>query len=104
LQYLLSQYLFAPLRGPAAAGISRARIDAVRAALPAATDHSIAEVFIEFADEGLASENADLRRGAAAVIDDVIPAYLAAIASAGAPTQSNVQAAATITLVRWPFT
>jgi hypothetical protein len=104
LQYLLSQYLFAPLRGPAAAGISRARIDAVRAALPAATDHSIAELFIEFADEGLASENADLRRGAAAVIDDVIPAYLAAIASTGAPTQSNVQAAATITLVRWPFT
>jgi len=104
LQYLLSQYLFAPLRGPAAAEITRARIDAVRATLPAATDHSIAQLFIEFADEGLSSDNADLHRGAAAVIEDVLPAYLAAIAPTPAPTPSNARAASTITLVRWPFT
>jgi hypothetical protein len=103
-EYLLSQYLFAPLRGPAAADATRERIDTARATLPAAADHSIADVFIQFADEGLASDNADLRRGAAAVIDDVLPAYLAALAPAAPTATSNANAAVTITLVRWPFT
>jgi len=104
LQYLLSRYLFAPLRGPAAADASSSRLDGARATLPVGDDHSIARLFLEFADEGLASESADLRRGAASVIDDVIPAYLAAIAPAAMPTLSNPPGAVTITLVRWPFT
>jgi len=103
-EYLLSRYLFAPLRGPAAEDATRERIDGARATLPAAQDHSIAELFVQFADEGLASGNADLRRGAAAVIDDVIPAYLAAVAPAAPTATTSARAAVTITLVRWPFT
>src|SRR5262249_18998988 len=63
---LLSRYVFAPLRGPAAAA-TRERIEAARASLPAGGDHSVAELFVQFAEEGLASENADLRAGAAVV-------------------------------------
>lgn len=103
-EYLLSRYLFAPLRGPAAADATRERIDAARATLPAAEDHSIAHLFLQFAEEGLASNNADLRRGAAAAIDDVVPAYLAALAAAAPAITSNAKAAVTVTLVRWPFT
>ena len=104
LEYLLSRYLFAPLRGPAEAEATRERIEAARATLPAAADHSIADLFIQFAEEGLASDNADLRRGASAVIEDVVPAYLAALAPAEPTATANVSAVATITLVRWPFT
>jgi hypothetical protein len=104
LEYLLSRYLFAPLRGPAGAGATPARIDAARATLPAAQDHSVAELFLQFAEEGLATDNPDLRRGAAAVIEDVIPAYLAALAPPASTPTSTASAAVTITLVRWPFT
>jgi hypothetical protein len=103
-EYLLSRYLFAPLRGPAGADASAERIAAARAALSGAEDHSIAELFVQFADEGLSSGNADLRRGAAAVLEDVIPAYRAAIAPPPATATANADAAVTITLVRWPFT
>jgi hypothetical protein len=103
-EYLLSRYLFAPLRGPAGADATRERIAAARAALPAAEDHSIAELFIQFAEEGLSSDNADLRRGASAVLDDVLAAYRAAIAPAAPAVTSHANAAVTITLVRWPFT
>jgi hypothetical protein len=103
-EYLLSQYLFAPLRGPAAAEATRERIDAARATLPAGEDHSLAELFIQFADEGLASDNADLRRGASAVVEDILPAYLAALKPAAPAATSTANGAVTITLVRWPFT
>jgi hypothetical protein len=104
-QYLLSRYLFAPLRGVAAAEPTRERVDGARASLPAGGDHSIAEMFVEFAEDGLSSDNADLRNSAAAVITDVVPAYLAAIAPARpTTTASDANVAVTITLVRWPFT
>ena len=103
-EYLLSRYLFAPLRGPAGADATRERIAAARATLPAAEDHSIAELFFEFAEEGLASDGADLRRGASSVLEDVLPAYRAAIAPAAPTASANAGAAVTITLVRWPFT
>src|SRR5262249_42700884 len=103
-EYLLSRYLFAPLRGSAAPA-TRERLDAAWAALPVGEDHSIAELFLQFGEEGLSSENGDLRAGASAVIADVMPAYLAAIAPAGpATTASDAAARVTITLVRWPFT
>lgn len=103
-EYLLSRYLFAPLRGPAA-DATRERLDAARASLPAGEDHSIAELFVQFAEEGLSSDNAALRSAAAAVSADVVPAYLAAIAAARpTSTASEPKAAVTITLVRWPFT
>jgi hypothetical protein len=103
-QYLLSRYLFAPLRGPAP-DATRERLDAARASLPASRDHSIAELFVQFAEEGLSSDNADLRGGASAVIADVLPAYLAAVAPVrSTATPSDAHAVVTITLVRWPFT
>ena len=102
-QYLLSRYLFAPLRNPSAAVPPRDRIDAARGSLRGA-DHSIAELFLQFADEAIGSDNADLRRGAAAVVDDVMPAYLAATATPRSTVTTNASAAVTITLVRWPFT
>jgi len=103
-EYLLARYLFAPLRGAPQADATSERIAAARALLPASEDHSIAQLFIQFAEEGLSSDNADLRRGASAVIEDVIPAYLAAIAPAAPAATSDASASVTITLVRWPFT
>jgi hypothetical protein len=104
-EYLVSRYLFAPLRGAAGVDVTPDRVAAARAALPGAEDHSIAELFLQFAEEGLASGNADLRRGAAAVLEDVMPAYRAAIAPAATTaTPANGHAGVTITLVRWPFT
>lgn len=103
-EYLLSRYLFAPLRGPAPAEPTREQIDAARARLTGGEDHSIADLFLQFAEEGLSSDTLELRRGAAAVIADVIPAYLAAIAPSASTTTSNTNGAVTITLVRWPFT
>ena len=103
-EYLLSRYLFAPLRGPAEAAATAERVTAARATLPSADDHSIAELFLQFAGEGLASDNADLRRGASAVLEDILPAYRAAIAPAAPAATATAKAGVTITLVRWPFT
>lgn len=103
-QYLLSRYLFAPLRGSAAVAATPERLDAARATLPAGDDHSIADLFVQFAQEGLASDSVDLRRGASAVIDDIIPAYAAALEPAAPTATANASASVTITLVRWPFT
>jgi hypothetical protein len=106
-QYLLSRYLFAPLRGAAASDATRERLESARAQLSAGEDHSIAELFVQFAEEGLSSDNTDLRRGAAAVIEDVLPAYIAAVAPSrpGSTTSTpETSGAVTITLVRWPFT
>jgi hypothetical protein len=103
-EYLLARYLFAPLRGPATAEATRERVDRARATLSSRADHSIAELFLQFADEGLSSDNDALRRGAAAVVDDILPAYLAAIAAPRPATTASTTAAVTITLVRWPFT
>jgi len=103
-EYLLARYLFASLRGPAASEPTRERVDQARATLPSSGDHSIAELFLQFADEGLASDNPALRRGAAAVVEDILPAYRAAIAAPRPATTATTTAAVTITLVRWPFT
>jgi hypothetical protein len=104
LQYLLARYLFAPLRGPAAGDPTRERLAAARATLPAGEDHSVGQLFVQFAEEGLSSDNEALRRGASAVIEDILPAYLAALSPASPAATSTANAAATITLVRWPFT
>ena len=88
-QYLLARFLFAPLRGAAGDGATRERI---------------AELFLQFADEALAIDNPDLRRGSSAIVDDVLPAYFDAIASPRDARPTATAAAVTITLVRWPFT
>jgi hypothetical protein len=44
------------------------------------------------------------RRGAAAAIDDILPAYFAAVRPPSVTAPAAVAAGTTITLVRWPFT
>jgi hypothetical protein len=109
-EYLLSRYLFAPLRGPAAAEATVERVAGARAALTGGADHSIAELFLQLADEGVSGSVPAQRRGAAAALDDILPAYFAAVAPPATTTSTTAAAAATtapevtITLVRWPFT
>ncbi len=103
-EYLLSRYLFAPLRGPAARDATAESIAAARATLDASLDNSIAGLFLDLAGEGLVSDIAAQHRGAAAAVEDVIPAYLRAIAPPSLTTAAGPRAQVTITLVRWPFT
>jgi hypothetical protein len=103
-EYLLTRYLFAPLSGPAAAEATGARIAAARATLDPGVDHSLAELFLQLADEGVSGSVPAQRRGAAAALDDVLPAYYAAVAPPATTTSAVAPAAVTITLVRWPFT
>lgn len=102
-EYLLSRYLFAPLRGPSVGDPSADRLTALRGELADGVDHSIAEMFLQLAEEQLAL-GGDSRRNAASVLDDVIPAYRAAIAPPTATTPAAAATQVTITLVRWPFT
>jgi hypothetical protein len=103
-QYLLSRYLFAPLRGPAAREATAARIQEARATLDPGVDNSIAELFLQLAEEGIAGSEPARRRGAAVAIEDIVPAYLRAIAAPTTTEASAPAAQVTITLVRWPFT
>jgi hypothetical protein len=104
-EYLLATYLFSPLR-PAAASreATAAQITEARQALPPGLDHSIAELFLELAEEGTASSTPAQRIGSGAVVDAVLPAYLRAIARDTKSTTAPAAADVIITLVRWPFT
>lgn len=104
LEYLLSRHLFAPLRGPASANATPESIAAARAALSAQSDHSIAELFLQLAEEGVAGSVDAQRRGAAEALEDVMPAYKSALAAPATTTTGSATAAVTITLVRWPYT
>lgn len=71
-------------------------------------DDSLGRLFLERAEAALAAgaraEAKDLRL-AQVVADDVLPAYQAALAAAGAATSRTESAASvTVTLVRWPYT
>jgi hypothetical protein len=103
-QYLLSRYLFAPLRGPAAQDATTERIAEARQTLDQRLDNSIAELFLQLAGEGISGNVPAQHRGAAAALEDVIPAYLRAIAAPSLTAASAPPAQVTITLVRWPFT
>jgi hypothetical protein len=106
-EFLLARYLFAPLASTSGAPVRDAtpeRIAAARASLAGGVDHSIAELFLQLADEGVSGSVPAQRRGAAAALDDVLPTYFAAVAPPSLTAPAPVQAAATITLVRWPFT
>ncbi len=74
------------------------------AAWPAGIDNSLGRLFIEEAEAAL--DAGDLRR-VAAIGEDVLPAYAAAVAGPAA-TLAQLQApppgAVTVTLVRWPYT
>lgn len=107
LEYLLARYLFAQLRAeaPADPDATASALASARASLDRTHDHSLAELFLDFGDENARAADAALRKSAAAVTLDVLPAYFRAIG----PPQSTAAApsatpAVTITLVRWPFT
>jgi hypothetical protein len=104
LEYLLARLRFASIR-PAGEPATAARIQAARAALRQDEDHSIAGLFIDMADAALAAGDDTNRRMAAAILNDLLPAYTAAV-TAPALTEAAAAPAAqtTITLVRWPFT
>ena len=103
-EYLLARLRFAPLRGAAdESNVADALATAVSRLTPD-VDHSIARVFVEMAEAALASTDSTLRRNAAAIVADVLPAYHAALRPETRSTTTAVDPAVTITLVRWPFT
>jgi hypothetical protein len=76
LQYLVSRYRFRVVRStsePADLEQLKARVAAVP--LPPGADHSIAEFFLQLAAATVAARD-PAGAGAAAVIDDILPAYL----------------------------
>ena len=80
-----------------------------RAKLAASTnDESLTQLFLERAESYTAhpdgsAPTADEWRGARVILDQVIPAYYAALKPA-APTQQAAGKTVEITLVRWPYT
>jgi hypothetical protein len=74
-------------------------------------DHTVGRIFLESAAEDLAAGRGGAPAGAAppagvsasAIVEDVIPRYLAAL-EPPRPAASRPPAEATVTLVRWPFT
>jgi hypothetical protein len=103
-EYLLARLRFAPLRGAGDTSIDGAALTAAAGRLTPDMDHSIARVFVEMAEAGLASQDSTLRRNAAAIVADVLPAYHAALRPETRSTATAVDPDVTITLVRWPFT
>jgi hypothetical protein len=104
LEYLQARYRFAALRrASAAAGDHGARLAAARRRLPGPADHSIGLLFVELAEAAQEDTGSGDRGAAAAVVNDVLPAYEAAIRAGPVPAAPPAPAV-TITLVRWPFT
>jgi hypothetical protein len=104
-EYLLSTYLFAPLRGSGAPReATLAQVAEARQALPPGVDHSIAEMFLQLAGEGTTSTVTAQRVGSGAILDVVLPAYFRAIGPDARSGTAQTAAGVTITLVRWPFT
>jgi hypothetical protein len=115
----LLRYLQAALRTVSLKGSAPADVAALRARLPEmarrldarGVDHTVGRIFLEAAEEDLASAasappavgGAPPGVTAAAVFDDVLPRYFAALEPAR-PTAARPAAEVTVTLVRWPFT
>jgi len=71
-------------------------------------DESIAQLYLEWAESGLAhpdgsAPGADDWKSAAVILDQVLPAYFAADHPLAAPEQASGKALE-VTLVRWPYT
>jgi len=82
----------------------RARLAELSRELSGGTvDHSIGRLFLEIAQEELESVKTGSSAAAAAIADDVLPRYLAALRPAP-PEAPRPPPQATITLVRWPYT
>ena len=105
LEYLLARYRFSVLRpGPLPDPPAPERLAAARAALDGNHDHSIGQLFVQMAEAAAASTNVPVQRGAAVILDDVLPAYHAALKAPAGRIRTTVADPVTITLVRWPFT
>ena len=104
-EYLLARLRFASLRKATETPADEKALADARAQLPASVDHSIARVFVEMAEAALAGTDATQRRNAGFVLQDVLPAYHAALARASkSTTTADADPDVTLTLVRWPFT
>ena len=103
-EYLLARLRFAPLRQTGDESTDSAAIGAAASRLTPEVDHSIARVFVEMAEAGIASDDPARRRQAADIVADVLPAYHGALRPETRSTTTRVDPAVTITLVRWPFT
>lgn len=106
LRYLQAAVRFAPLRPSAAdpdPAVVSEKLRALRPRLEAkGVDHSIGRMMLEGGEAELETPPAGLRN-AAAIADDVLPRYFAALETAR-PLPPAVAARARVTLVRWPYT
>jgi hypothetical protein len=108
LRYLLAVQLASRVRGapPSLSGdVLAARLREWRARLPATgVDHSIGRVFLERAEfDFAAAPRESAHVAASAIVEHVLPAYVAALEPAK-PATARPPAAITVTLVRWPYT
>ena len=109
LRYLEAARRFAPLRAastpPADAAALDKRLEGLAARLDAGgVDHSLGRLFLEAAQADLAHPAAGAGPAvAAAIADDVLPRYFAALEPAP-PAKQKAAPRVTVTLVRWPYT
>ena len=80
LQYLVSRYRYRLIEASDSpvVGIEAVKVRVKNTRLPAGTDHSIAEFFLQLASAGLNATEAT-GAGASAILDDILPAYLAVV-------------------------
>jgi hypothetical protein len=94
---------FAPPPPPRDAAVLREQLQKAEAQLlKAPVDDSLGLLFAELGEEELAESPPAIGR-AAAIVDQVLPRYFAALAPAR-PVPPAPPPAATVTLVRWPYT
>jgi hypothetical protein len=107
LRYLQAAVRFAPLRAdrtPLDAATLAAKTEEWRKRLAdAKVDHSIGTLFLEVAAGDADTARAGNAVVASAVVEDVLPRYIAALAPT-APTAAAKPPEVTVTLVRWPYT
>ena len=106
LRYLQTVQRFAVMKPsvPGDGEALRTRVAEMSRALSGeAVDHSIGRLFLETARDELESAKTGPSAVAAAIADDVLPRYFAALRAAP-PEAPKPPPQATITLVRWPYT
>ena len=109
LRYLEAARRFVPLRpataSPADAGALEKRLHGLAARLETGrVDHSLGRLFLEAARADIAHPAAGAGPAvAAAIADDVLPRYFAALEPAR-PAKRQPAPRVTVTLVRWPYT
>jgi hypothetical protein len=79
LEYLRARYRFSIIGTPDPGADAAPRIQRERQSLAAGVDHSIALLFLELAASNAENQAPPGPRGAAAILDDVLPAYKAVV-------------------------